>query len=86
MSNQLSQVQQRSRVQIQAHGWHQLVTTVPQVLPQLQVLQQPRVLQHQLLRQLVQLLQQRRQQQHVVGDLEDGAEDSSGGEMEDVYR
>jgi len=69
LQNQLCQVQQRSRVQIRAHGWHQQTTTCPQAQQRQRVLQPP----------VLQLL-------HVVGDSEDGAEDSSDGEMENVYR
>jgi len=80
LRNQLCQVQQRSRVQIRAHGWHQQTTTCPPAQ------QRPRVLRPPVL-QLQRLLQQQRQQLlHVVGDSEDGVEDSSDGEMENVYR
>jgi len=80
LQNQLCQVQQRSRVQIRAHGWHQQTTTCPQAQ------QRPRVL-RQLVLQPQRLLQQRRRQLlHVVGDSEDGVEDFSDGEMENVYR
>ena len=81
LQNQLCQVQQRSPVQIRAHGWHQQTTTCPQAQQVLPQVLRPQVLQPQ------RLLQQRRQQpQHVVGDSEDGVEDSSDGEMENVYR
>ena len=74
----LSQLIQRlSRVQIQAHGWHQLMTTCLQVRLQLRALQRQR---------LLQLLQQVLQQQHEVDVSEGGVENSIGGEMANVYR
>jgi len=77
----LSQLIQRlRRVQIQAHGWHQLMTTCLQVRLQLRALQRQRLL------QLLQLLQQLLQQQHEVDVSEGGVENSIGGEMANVYR
>ena len=74
----LSQLIQRlSRVQIQAHGWHQLMTTCLQVRLQLRARQRQR---------LLQLLQQVLQQQHEVDVSEGGVENSIGGEMANVYR